>query len=74
MGYLNSSRGEAREGRQAATVAALTNANGTANGTVSALGSTWDVTAQGIANDNFRECSDKINAVIAALKSAGLMA
>lgn len=74
MAYLNQAAGKAREGGQAASVAPLTNANGTADGTISAMGATWDATAQTNANNNFRELSDKLNAVIAALKAAGLMA
>jgi hypothetical protein len=71
VGYLNSARGEAREGRQATTVAALTATVGTANGTVADVGASFN---QGTLNDNFRDVADKLNEVIAALKAAGLMA
>jgi hypothetical protein len=71
MGYLNSGRGEAREVKQAATVTALTGTAGTADGAVADVGASFN---QGTLNDNFKELSTKVNAIITALKNAGLMA
>jgi hypothetical protein len=71
MAYLDPSAGKAREGKQAASVTALTNANGTADNTVADVGASFN---QGTLNNNFRDLSDKVNAIIAALKAAGLMA
>lgn len=71
MGYLNPTKGKIREGRQASTVAALTATVGTADGTVADVGASFN---QATLNNNFRDLSDKVNEVIAALKAAGLMA
>jgi uncharacterized protein YggE len=71
MAYLNPGAGAAREGKQAATVTALTNSNGTADGTIADVGASF---SQATLNNNFRDLSDKVNAIIAALKNAGLMA
>lgn len=54
-----------------AAIPALTNALGTANGAIE------DVTAtptQAAINNNFRECSDKINAILQVLRDANLIA
>ncbi|WP_045562985.1 hypothetical protein [Streptomyces sp. FxanaA7] len=71
MAYLNQDAGKAREGKQAAAVTALTNANGTADGTIADVGASFN---QATLNNNFRDLSDKVNAIITALKNAGLMA
>lgn len=71
MAYLNPGAGAAREGEQAATVAALTATAGTADGTVADVGASFN---QATLNNNFRDLADKVNEVIAALKAAGLMA
>lgn len=71
MAYLNPGAGKAREGKQAATVAALTATTGTADGTVADVGASF---SQATLNNNFRDLSDKVNELIAALKAAGLMA
>lgn len=55
----------------AAATADLVATVGTADGTL------VDVTAtptQGAINDNFRECQVKINAILAALRAANIMA
>lgn len=55
----------------AAAVADLVASVGTADGTL------VDVTAtptQGAINDNFRECQSKINAILAALRAANIIA
>jgi hypothetical protein len=54
-----------------AAIVSLTNANGTGDNTIA------DVTAtptQTLVNNNFRDCSDKINAILAALRTAGIIA
>ncbi|MEU3826455.1 hypothetical protein AB0F36_14220 [Streptomyces sp. NPDC029080] len=71
MAYLNPAAGATREGKQAASVTALTNSNGTADNTIADVGTSFN---QGTLNNNFRDLSDKVNAIIAALKAAGLMA
>lgn len=56
---------------KAATVAALTDSTtGTADGTVSDVGTAF---SQAILNDNFAEVTVKINAILTALKNAGIM-
>ncbi|MFF5473335.1 hypothetical protein [Streptomyces achromogenes] len=71
MAYLNPGAGATREGKQAASVTALTNSNGTADNTIADVGASFN---QATLNNNFRDLSDKVNAIIAALKAAGLMA
>ncbi|MFJ9443243.1 hypothetical protein ACIRRH_15435 [Kitasatospora sp. NPDC101235] len=71
MGYANSAKGKVREGKQAATVAALTASVGTSDGTVADVGAAFSQTT---LNNNFRDLADKTNEIIAALKAAGLMA
>lgn len=71
MAYLDPAAGKAREGKQAASVTALTNSNGTADNTIADVGASF---SQATLNNNFRDLSDKVNAIIAALKAAGLMA
>lgn len=56
---------------QQAAIVSLTNANGTGNNALE------DVTAtptQAAINNNFRDCSDKINAILVALRAHGLIA
>lgn len=71
MAYLNPAAGATREGKQAASVTTLTNANGTADNTIADVGASFN---QATLNNNFRDLSDKVNAIITALKNAGLMA
>ncbi len=71
MAYLNPAAGATREGKQAAAVTPLSNANGTADNTIADVGAAF---SQATLNNNFRDLSDKVNAIITALKSAGLMA
>ncbi len=54
-----------------AAVTSLTHAVGTADGTVADVGSSFN---QGTLNDNFKELSSKVNAIITALKDGNLMA
>lgn len=71
MAYLTPEAGAARSAKQAAAVAALTNANGTGDNTIADVGAAFSQTT---LNNNFRDLSDKVNAIITALKNAGLMA
>lgn len=71
MAYLNQAAGATREGKQAAAVTPLTNANGTPDNTIADVGAAFSQTT---LNNNFRDLSDKVNAIITALKNAGLMA
>lgn len=71
MAYLNPAAGAARAGGQAAAVTALTNSNGTGDNTIADVGASFSQTT---LNNNFRDLSDKVNAIITALKNAGLMA
>ena len=71
MAYLDPAAGAAREGGQVAAVAPLTEGPGTSNGTVADVGASFN---QGTLNDNFKDLSTKVNAIITAMKNAGLMA
>jgi uncharacterized tellurite resistance protein B-like protein len=54
-----------------AATADLTMTVGTADGTVADVGGAF---AQGTLNDNFREMGTKINAILAALRAANIIA
>jgi hypothetical protein len=56
---------------QGAAVADLVASVGTADGTLADVGAAF---SQGTLNDNFRECSTKINAILAVMRDAGLIA
>ena len=58
-------------GTQASAIADLTHAVGTADGTVADVGGAF---SQGTLNDNFKECTTKINAILVALRGAGIIA
>lgn len=55
----------------AAGTADLTMTVGTADGTVADVGASFN---QGTLNDNFREMGTKINAILAALRAANIIA
>jgi uncharacterized tellurite resistance protein B-like protein len=55
----------------AAAVADLVATVGTADGTLVDVGATFN---QGTLNDNFRECQTKLNAILAALRAANIVA
>lgn len=57
-------------GTQAAAIADLTHAVGTADGTVADVGGTFN---QGTLNDNFKELTSKLASVLAALRGAGII-
>jgi hypothetical protein len=52
------------------SVTDLTNANGTSDGTLQDVTATF---TQTILNNNFRDLSDKVNQILAALRSAGII-
>lgn len=54
----------------AKAVADLTAASGTADGTVADVGSSFN---QGTLNDNFKELATKVNAILAALRTSGVL-
>jgi hypothetical protein len=54
-----------------AAIADLAGAIGTADGTLADVGGTF---AQGTLNDNFRELQVKLNAILAALREANILA
>lgn len=68
MSYLDPT---ARGASQAATVAALTAANGTADGTVADVGASFNQTT---LNNNFQDLATKINEIRTSLRNAGIMA
>lgn len=53
-----------------ASVANLTHSVGTSDGTVADVGAAFNQTT---LNNNFRDLSDKVNAILAALRSAGII-
>jgi predicted RecA/RadA family phage recombinase len=61
---------------QAAVVAALTDGTmtGTANGAMELVGDTSMADQAAVIMNNFKECQTQINAILTALKNAGLMA
>ncbi len=61
---------------QSAVVAALTDGTmtGTANGAMELVGATNSGDVSGAIMNNFKECQTQINAILTALKNAGLMA
>lgn len=62
-------------GREAATVATLTNSTGgTADGILGACGDTTAVDQSGVINDNFTELRDKIDTLLTNLKAADIVA
>lgn len=58
-------------GTQASACADLTHTVGTADGTVDDVGEAFNQTT---LNNNFKECTTKINAILAALRGAGIIA
>jgi uncharacterized tellurite resistance protein B-like protein len=83
MTYLNPTAGQAREPGSAtelnalraaipvAAVADLVAASGTADGTVADVGAVF---SQATLNNNFQDLATKINALLAALRTAGIIA
>lgn len=56
---------------QQPAVADLTNVNGVGDGTIADVGAAF---SQATLNNNFRDLSDKVNAILAALRAAGVIA
>lgn len=59
------------DGTQAGASANLTHTVGTADGTVDDVGAAFNQT---LLNDNFKELTTKINAILAALRGVGIIA
>lgn len=55
------------------TIAPLTGSVGTPGNALSSVAATFDATAQGIVNNNFRALQDKVNALIAILQANGTL-
>ena len=55
------------------TVAPITGQTGTAGNALSAMGGTYDASAQSALNSNIRVLADKVNAIIVVLQNAGLL-
>lgn len=53
------------------TLTPLTGASGSVGTAIVAVGATYDATAQGIVNDNFRRLEDKLNQIIVILQNMG---
>lgn len=82
MAYLNAAAGQARESAGATETAALltaipvaavpnlTAASGTADGTVADVGGSFSQTT---LNNNFQDLATKVNALLAALRTAGIL-
>lgn len=58
-------------GTQAAAIAALTHAVGTADGTIDDVGGAFN---QATLNNNFKELSAKVNAALSAIRGVGIIA
>lgn len=70
MPYLFPGAGKRRENYTMAAVANLTATAGTADGTVDDVGASHN---QATLNNNFRELSDKLNALLAECRKAGVI-
>lgn len=72
LASLNSSgRVPAAQAPQGVAVADLVASVGTADGTLADVGGAFNQTT---LNNNFRDLSDKVNALLAAMRTAGLLA
>ena len=72
MTYLNPAAGKRREstGAAAVTVANLTEGPGTADGTLVDVGASF---TQATLNNNFRDLSAKLNALLTECRKAGII-
>lgn len=81
MAYLDPAAGLAREGGAGelpalltalpmAAIPSLTAASGTADGTVADVGGSFSQTT---LNNNFQDLATKVNAILAALRTAGIL-
>lgn len=59
-----------QHGAVQAAIADLVNANGTADGTIADVGGSFN---QATLNNNFRDLSDKVNALLLALRGVGVI-
>lgn len=81
MAYLDPTAGAAREGGAelgtmlgaipVAAIVSLTAASGTADNTVADVGGSFNQTT---LNNNFQDLATKVNAILTALRTAGIVA
>lgn len=80
MAYLNPAAGAARQGNELGTLTSaipitaitdLTAASGTADGTVADVTGSF---SQTVLNNNFQDVATKVNAILAGLRTAGIVA
>lgn len=69
MAYKDPDAGKREESYATATIAPLTHAVGTADGTVDDVGASFN---QATLNNNFKELTAKVNAILAQLTVAGI--
>lgn len=70
MAYSDPSAGARRQTYATTAVANLTHAVGTADGTVDDVGASFNQTT---LNNNFKELSAKLNAILVELRKAGVV-
>lgn len=70
MSYLNPSAGARRKDYSEVQIADLTAAAGTADNTVVDVGSSFN---QATLNNNFKDLSAKVNAILVELRKAGII-
>jgi uncharacterized tellurite resistance protein B-like protein len=70
MAYLDPKAGARRQDYTEVAIADLTAASGTADGTVADVTASHDQT---ILNNNFQDLATKVNAILAALRTAGII-
>lgn len=70
MTYLDPAAGKRRETYTPVAVANLTEGPGTANGTVADVGASFNQTT---LNDNFKDLSTKLNALLTECRKAGII-
>lgn len=70
MTYLDPAAGKRREQYTPVAVTNLTEGPGTANGTVADVGATFNQTT---LNDNFKDLSTKLNALLVECRKAGII-
>jgi len=71
MGYQDAGKGKLREAEQIAAIADLTPGPGTADGTIADVGAAFDAA---VLNNNFADLTAKVNAILAGMRNAGILA
>lgn len=70
MAYADPSAGARREDYDEVAITGLTATAGTADSTIADVGAAF---SQAVLNDNFRDLSTKLNAVLVELRKAGII-